>query len=72
MKILFDQNLSSSLVGQLSDVFPDSDHVKNLGMMLADDIAIWNFARDQDFTIVSKDSDFQQRSLIVGAPPNVV
>lgn len=72
MKLLFDQNLSNGLVGQLSDVFPESEHVKNLGMMLADDITIWNFARDHGFTIVSKDSDFQQRSLIAGAPPTVV
>jgi predicted nuclease of predicted toxin-antitoxin system len=72
MKLLFDQNLSSALVSRLSDLFPDSTHVKSLGMMRADDIALWTYAAQNGFTIVSKDSDFQQRSLLLGAPPKVV
>jgi len=72
MKLLFDQNLSSALVGQLSDLYPESTHVKSLGMMKADDVAIWSYAAQNGFTIVSKDSDFQQRSLLLGAPPKVV
>jgi predicted nuclease of predicted toxin-antitoxin system len=72
LKLLFDQNLSSDLVRKLSDFFPESNHVKNLGMMKSDDGAIWTHARDNRFTIVSKDADFQQRSLVMGAPPKVV
>jgi predicted nuclease of predicted toxin-antitoxin system len=72
MKLLFDQNLSSDLVQRLSDLFPESNHVKSFGMMMSDDGAIWAYARDNGFTIVSKDSDFQQRSLVLGAPPKVV
>ena len=72
MKLLFDQNLSSALVSRLSDLFPESAHVKNLGMMRSDDVAIWTYAAQNEFTIVSKDSDFQQRSLLLGAPPKVV
>ena len=60
MKLLFDQNLSSALVIRLSDLFPESAHVKNLGMMRSDDVAIWTYAAQNEFTIVSKDSDFQQ------------
>jgi len=40
-------------------------------MMRADDVAIWSQADQNGFTIVSKDSDFQQRSLLLGAPPKV-
>jgi predicted nuclease of predicted toxin-antitoxin system len=72
MKLLFDQNLSSTLVRKLSDLFPESNHVKDLGMMKSDDGAIWIHARDNGFTIVSKDADFQQRSLVMGAPPKVI
>ena len=67
-----DQNLSSALVRKLSDSFPGSDHVKHLGIMKSDDGAIWTHARDNGFTIVSKGSDFQQRSMVLGAPPKVV
>lgn len=38
----------------------------------APDAKIWDFAAAQDFVIVSKDTDFQQRSLVYGAPPKVV
>ena len=72
MKLLFDQNLSARLVVRLEDLFPQSIHVKTLGMTQSDDSSIWNYARDQGFTLVSKDSDFQQRSLVLGAPPKVV
>lgn len=41
-------------------------------MMQSDDGAIWTFARENQFVIVLKDSDFQQRSLVLGAPPKVV
>ncbi|MEO6995958.1 MAG: DUF5615 family PIN-like protein [Lacunisphaera sp.] len=72
MKLLFDQNLSSNLVQQISDLFPGSKHVKQIGMTRSDDSEIWAYARDHGFVLVSKDSDFQQRSLVLGAPPKVV
>jgi predicted nuclease of predicted toxin-antitoxin system len=33
---------------------------------------VWDHARAQGFVIVSKDSDFYQRSLVAGHPPKVV
>jgi predicted nuclease of predicted toxin-antitoxin system len=41
-------------------------------MTKSDDETIWAQARDDGFTLVSKDADFQQRSLVLGAPPKVV
>ena len=72
MKLLFDQNISSDLVRSLADLFPHSAHVKSLAMTKSDDRVVWNHARDNGFTIASKDSDFQQLSLLLGAPPKVV
>lgn len=72
MKLLFDQNLSDRLPRRLATLYPGSAHVKNLGMTTADDLAIWNYATANGFTIVSKDADFQQRSLLRGHPPKVV
>jgi predicted nuclease of predicted toxin-antitoxin system len=40
MKLLFDQNLSHKLVDRLADVFPDSLHVRDIGMKSASDPAI--------------------------------
>ncbi len=36
------------------------------------DKTIWEYARDHDFTIVSKDFDFYQRSVLHGHPPKLV
>jgi predicted nuclease of predicted toxin-antitoxin system len=33
---------------------------------------VWEYARDNAFTIVSKDSDIQQRCLLYGHPPKLV
>jgi predicted nuclease of predicted toxin-antitoxin system len=32
MKVLFDQNLSHRLVGQLASEFPGSSHVRDVGL----------------------------------------
>jgi predicted nuclease of predicted toxin-antitoxin system len=32
------------------------------------DTQIWEYAKEHDFVIVSKDSDFQSRSLLYGSP----
>jgi len=60
MKLLFDQNLSPRLPRALSDLYPDSAHVREAGLRDSSDEAIWNYAKQNDFTIVSKDSDFQR------------
>jgi predicted nuclease of predicted toxin-antitoxin system len=72
MKLLFDQNLSHKLPGRLADLFPDSQHVREIGMTEASDTLIWEYAKLNNFTIVSKDSDFQQRSLLHGFPPKFI
>ena len=72
MKLLFDENLSHKLVRALEDLFPDSEHVRNLGLKAADDHLIWEHAKNKDLIIVSKDSDFYQRSLLFGHPPKVI
>jgi predicted nuclease of predicted toxin-antitoxin system len=72
LKLLFDENLSSRLVGALADQFPDSSHVNSIGLASATDLVIWAYAREHDFTVVSKDDDFRSLSLVNGAPPKVI
>lgn len=72
MKLLFDQNLSHRLVAILAAEFPDSQHVRNVGLSASPDPAVWAHAVANGFTIVSKDTDFQQRALLMGHPPKVV
>ena len=72
MKLLFDHNLSYKLVGHLADLFPASEHVRNVNLHEADDRMVWEYARANGFAIVSKDEDFHQLSFLYGAPPKVV
>lgn len=72
VKLLFDENLSPKLVAALADVFPESAHVDRIGLGSVDDSEVWEYARLNGFTIVSKDSDFQEKSLLLGYPPKVI
>lgn len=72
MSLLFDQNLSHRLVALLAKEYPGSVHVRDVGLSAADDQVVWVHAVENGFTIVSKDSDFQQRALLYGCPPKVV
>lgn len=72
MKLLFDENLSPRLVELLAVDFPDCTHIELLGMRGAADIAVWDFARENGYAIVSKDNDFRQRAFLHGSPPKVV
>ena len=72
MKLLLDQNLSPRLADALGSAFHGTTHVREFGLSRAPDLEIWDFARARGDTIVSKDSDFYQRSLLYGHPPKVV
>lgn len=58
MKLLFDENLSRRLVPNLLDVFPGTIHVADVDMLRTPDPDIWQYAKENDFTIVTKDDDF--------------
>lgn len=72
MKLLFDQNLSHRLVQALRQEFPHSQHVREIGLKDAPDLAVWQHAATEGFAIVTKDADFHQRSFLFGHPPKVI
>jgi predicted nuclease of predicted toxin-antitoxin system len=71
MKLLFDENLSPNLVRLLDDLFPNSVHVRDIGLKAADDPQVWDYAKGNGLIIVSKDADMHQRSFVFGAPLNL-
>jgi predicted nuclease of predicted toxin-antitoxin system len=72
VKLLFDQNLSPELVEALADTYPDSQHVHEQGLGSSEDLNVWEFAKFHGFAVVTKDADFYERSMRVGAPPKVI
>lgn len=72
MRLLFDENLSQNLCRRLSDLCPDAEQVRAVGLEHASDMTVWEYAKRQHRIIVTKDSDFHQLSFLYGAPPKVV
>lgn len=72
MKLLFDQNLSRQLPRLLADLYPESLHIREVGMRGAPDRGIWAYAREEDYIIVTKDNDYRALNRNLGHPPNVV
>jgi predicted nuclease of predicted toxin-antitoxin system len=72
VKLLFDENLSSSFVKAIEAKYPGSAHVHTLGLQGRTDVAIWERAKRDGYVIVSKDNDFRQLSFLHGAPPKVI
>ena len=70
--LLFDQNLSPYLVTRLADVYPDSIHIQSLDLGSSLDRVVWDYAREHDYMIVTKDADFSEISLLAGFPPKVI
>ena len=72
MKLLFDQNLSPSLVKRLADLFPESSHTELAGLARNDDRSIWQYCLQAGFVVVSKDNDFGFLATERGAPPKAI
>lgn len=72
MKLLFDENLSPKLPQLLASEYPGSVHVREIGPRGTDDQQIWDYGRVRGFSIVSKDTDFRERSFVEGFPPKVI
>ena len=72
MKLLFDANLSFRLVEQLNDLYPDSIHVRKIALEKSSDQDIWDYAHNNGYTVVTKDADFHEYTIVRGSPPKVI
>ena len=72
VRLLLDENLSEQLLPGLSARYPDSAHMRALGLGGAVDSAVWEFVRRGGFLLVTKDDDFVTLSVLRGAPPKVI
>ena len=73
MKLLLDANISWRLTELIKDIFPGSVHVDKVELNIpAKDIEIWNFAKENDFIILTNDDDFFELSVFNSFPPKVI
>ncbi len=72
MKLLFDQNISFRILKKLPEGFKDSKHVSEVGLSNSTDTDIWEYSKNNNFTIVTFDADFYDISIINGHPPKII
>ncbi|MEJ7740534.1 MAG: DUF5615 family PIN-like protein [Chitinophagaceae bacterium] len=72
MKLLFDNNLAVKLSQIIQPLFPGSKHVFELNLADFPDREIWQYAKENNFSIVTKDRDFYYLSGTLGHPPKII
>lgn len=72
MKLLFDQNISFRVVKVLQELFPEANHVNEYSLHSVSDRQIWNYAKENQFHIVTFDADFNDLVTLYGHPPKVI
>lgn len=73
MKLLLDANISWRIIKLIENDFLDCFHSNNIQVKQpAKDIEIWEFAKKNNFTILTHDDDFEKLLLLKGAPPKIV
>lgn len=72
MRFLVDAQLPPALARFLASLGEEAIHVLDVGLLAADDAAIWTFALQNDWIIISKDEDFPIRASVSKACPRIV
>lgn len=72
MKLLLDQNISFRITSKIQDLFPESKQVRDLGLENSKDSFLWNYAKENNYCIVTFDGDFYDLGLIKGSSPKVI
>ena len=66
--LLIDENLPASLVRLLPVV---CSHATDLGAQPTDSL-LWTHARERKWTVLTRDTDFFDRIMLLGPPPKVI
>jgi len=72
MRFLFDQNISYKILKLLPEQYKESTSVKTEKMINNTDREIWEFARRNNYVIVTHDSDFNDLNALFGFPPKII
>lgn len=72
MKLLLDQNLSYKLIAELESTFPGTSHVYRVGLDQSPDTDVREYAAQQEFTLLTKNTDLVDLCVLRGAPPKIL
>lgn len=72
LKLLLDENLSRRLVPLLQEAFPETTQVALIGLERANDRTVWETAKRDGYTVVTRDGDFLSLLSMLGYPPKII
>jgi predicted nuclease of predicted toxin-antitoxin system len=72
VKFLVDANLPPDLCVWLRGRGHEAEHLADLNLLTATDTQLWDRCKVQRLVVVTKDVDFYDRALVLGAPPQVL
>jgi predicted nuclease of predicted toxin-antitoxin system len=72
LSLLLDENLSPRLTLRLASLFGGLTHVREVGLKQANDQEIWDWAKDNNYTVVTADADFVTMLNQSGPPPKLI
>jgi predicted nuclease of predicted toxin-antitoxin system len=72
VKFLFDQNISFRVFKLLRDTFTEVNQISVLRLENKSDFKIWKYAKKNNFTIVSFESDFSDLANFYGHPLKII
>ena len=74
MKLLLDANVSWRLLPILEEHFGECIHVDNISELEfpEKDMKIWQYAKDNEYTIVTQDNDINDLISVRGFPPKII
>ena len=73
MKIWIDAHISPGVAAWINETFDhEANSLRSIGLMDADDLAIFERAKTEGVIFITKDSDFVDLVEVRGAPPKVI
>lgn len=73
MKLLIDANLSWRLKKKFANLFSEIIHAEELKFSQpVSDKQIWNYAKENNFIIMTNDDDFMTYSILFSFPPKII
>ncbi len=72
IKLLLDENISFKVAKGIKEFFEEVNHLSDLRLINSSDIDIWQYAKNNHYSIITFDSDFIDLSLLYGFPPKVI
>jgi predicted nuclease of predicted toxin-antitoxin system len=73
VKLLLDFNLSPKLLPLLAGLFPGTTHAQIADLPPeSEDIVIWEYAKRENFSILTADRDFLELANRLGQPPKLI